>query len=629
MLMGCITMCAYAQPHTSRVGNFEVDFIRGCADLTINVTILVPGQCQAGFPCAITFGDGSPGGGINVLSHTYTTPGTYKLEVLFQGGGGTDDITITVFPNTPPTFELYACSGNEVTLNVTDRNYSEYVMEYSDGATATVDAGDNYRNRHVFATPGLKTATVRGRNLNAADNCAFATQDITVVPSITAPTVTQLQVVDNASIQLDYTAQPNILYRIEIATNNNTTFQLYSTTYNVTSAVVPNLRPDDNYYCFRVVAFDPCTNGLHPSNVICSSNVDLNVQNNSNNVNWITSATGVTSYTINKSYLIPNTTSTATTQLSPVSSPYSDNDIVCGTEYCYQVITNYPNGSKSVSLQKCGVAISTDPPSTLENISSVVENPGVTLNWKIPLDQTPQDFSVYKVFNGVSTLLGETTDLEISDPTYLTESGTCYKIHYDDVCGNRSAPSTEVCPIQLTGGVNRDNSISLSWTAYNGWVNGVQEYVLEKYSIDGQLLQTMVMGNSLAFADEPEDPTHQLFRYIIKANAVEAGLPQSISNVLTIIKGSNIYYPTAFTPNGDGLNDFFNVFGKYIIGFEMNIFNRWGELLYTSTTLDQGWDGTFNGKDMPEGTYTFVAEITDQAGRTFKKSGSVLLLEKK
>jgi gliding motility-associated-like protein len=122
---------------------------------------------------------------------------------------------------------------------------------------------------------------------------------------------------------------------------------------------------------------------------------------------------------------------------------------------------------------------------------------------------------------------------------------------------------------------------------------------------------------------------NQTYRYIVKANAVESGLPQAVSNPVILTKSANIFYPTAFTPNGDNLNDLFNVFGQYIVTFEMNIFNRWGELVFSSTALEQGWDGSFSGNPMPEGTYTFVADITDRAGRSIKKSGSVLLLRKR
>jgi gliding motility-associated-like protein len=110
--------------------------------------------------------------------------------------------------------------------------------------------------------------------------------------------------------------------------------------------------------------------------------------------------------------------------------------------------------------------------------------------------------------------------------------------------------------------------------------------------------------------------------------ANSAGIISSVSNLVTLIKEPNLFYPTAFTPNGDNLNDIFNVFGQFITSFEMKIFNRWGEMMYATDDLDKGWDGLYKGTLMPEGTYVFRASIKDQAGRTFDRSGTIVLLRK-
>src|SRR5690606_36009144 len=91
----------------------------------------------------------------------------------------------------------------------------------------------------------------------------------------------------------------------------------------------------------------------------------------------------------------------------------------------------------------------------------------------------------------------------------------------------------------------------------------------------------------------------------------------------------SITYPTAFTPNADGLNDRFIVHARFVNGFQLSIFNRWGELIYITNDITQGWDGTADGKVMPEGTYTFRADLIDYLGREFIETGAVLLLRKR
>ncbi|MEP6747512.1 MAG: gliding motility-associated C-terminal domain-containing protein [Bacteroidota bacterium] len=88
------------------------------------------------------------------------------------------------------------------------------------------------------------------------------------------------------------------------------------------------------------------------------------------------------------------------------------------------------------------------------------------------------------------------------------------------------------------------------------------------------------------------------------------------------------YIPTAFTPNGDGNNDKFRP--KYqclFSGYELLIFNRWGQLIFVSHNANQGWDGTFNHSPQPAGGYVWQLRYTDSdAGKLIKKSGTIVLI---
>jgi gliding motility-associated-like protein len=67
----------------------------------------------------------------------------------------------------------------------------------------------------------------------------------------------------------------------------------------------------------------------------------------------------------------------------------------------------------------------------------------------------------------------------------------------------------------------------------------------------------------------------------------------------------SIFIPNTFTPNGDGRNDVWLVAGNNIVEYDMQIFDRWGGVLFHSTSVDQGWDGTANGRPMPNDVYVF------------------------
>ena len=66
-----------------------------------------------------------------------------------------------------------------------------------------------------------------------------------------------------------------------------------------------------------------------------------------------------------------------------------------------------------------------------------------------------------------------------------------------------------------------------------------------------------------------------------------------------------LYVPNTFTPNGDGRNDHFRAYGTRIKSYRLRIFNRWGEEIFQTEKLTEGWNGTHQGLDVPVGVYTY------------------------
>lgn len=606
--------------YLSNQGRFEVTEKSGCAPFTINITINAPSVCNLGNPCDADYNGDNTFLSYNSM-HTYTQPGKYWLRILFQASG-IDSLEIEVVDDTPPSFEIYACGGNQIAYTITDSNFDQYVVDFNDGSPVDI-APAMSSGMHSYAAPGPQTVTVRGRNLNAQDNCTAVGQSFNTMAALTAPFINVMTVLNQSEIQLDFLNQPYIKYRLEIATNNSGTFQFLQDVYNASTVTIGNLDPDGNYYCFRLGSFDPCNGTTAYSNVICSADFDLSVQNNNNLLTWSTSSGGIADYSLLRdlsNYMtVPGNLTTT-----------NDVNVVCKTTYSYQLVSNYANGSRSYSLTKSGTAMSNTLPLPVQDITAMVDQNSVILNWTQDPSFTPAEYSIAKSGGGSDfTEIGTSAVASYTDAPYSTEDDLCYRVNYTDVCDNKSQAVIDACPIQLTGKLQDDNSIVLTWTPYSGWQNDVQGYVIEKYTDSGFLLQTFTPGLTTSFTDNTNDPGHQIYVYVIKADANDAGLGQAVSNTITIIKDPNLFYPTAFTPNGDGLNDDFIVFGQYVNGFKMNIFNRWGELIYSTNDINVGWDGTLNGKVMPEGTYVFKADLVDFAGRTFNQSGAVLLLRKK
>ncbi len=88
-----------------------------------------------------------------------------------------------------------------------------------------------------------------------------------------------------------------------------------------------------------------------------------------------------------------------------------------------------------------------------------------------------------------------------------------------------------------------------------------------------------------------------------------------------------VTFPNAFTPNGDGLNDIFRLrYPGVVNGYRLQIFNRWGQLLFQGSDPFGGWDGTIAGTAQPSGTYVWVAHFTDSNGKQQTLRGTVVLI---
>ena len=87
-----------------------------------------------------------------------------------------------------------------------------------------------------------------------------------------------------------------------------------------------------------------------------------------------------------------------------------------------------------------------------------------------------------------------------------------------------------------------------------------------------------------------------------------------------------IFVPNAFSPNHDRKNDILFVRGEFIDTFIFRIYNRWGEMVFQTTDLNVGWDGTYKGKDCTTGVYDYYLEVDCLGYKKFFKKGNVTLL---
>ena len=91
-----------------------------------------------------------------------------------------------------------------------------------------------------------------------------------------------------------------------------------------------------------------------------------------------------------------------------------------------------------------------------------------------------------------------------------------------------------------------------------------------------------------------------------------------------------LFIADAFTPDGDGTNDLFLVHGMHIGKYQLLIFNRWGEIIYESTDINNSWDGFYKLEGMPIGVYPWLLIYegdSDEYRGPYRRKGSVTLIK--
>jgi len=120
-------------------------------------------------------------------------------------------------------------------------------------------------------------------------------------------------------------------------------------------------------------------------------------------------------------------------------------------------------------------------------------------------------------------------------------------------------------------------------------------------------------------------------RYLIYLHVEnEWGCTDSIYHPIYINSNFTVFIPNSFTPNRNGVNDSFKVYGTGIVEAEMLIFDRWGELISSYKNLEpmsKGWDGKYNGQPVKQDVYTYKIKVRDFKGEWYDFIGQINLLK--
>jgi len=253
-------------------------------------------------------------------------------------------------------------------------------------------------------------------------------------------------------------------------------------------------------------------------------------------------------------------------------------------------------------------------------ISTYTNNQNIKLSWlAVP------DAHSYNIYGGISSsnkLLATLPASVLSYTAAIPEPAQySFNVIALDSCQKESKVGRSGIPIFLTYNQDENRSVSLNYTAYKQWEVPVTKY--EIYTLPALGSPIKDNGIALNYTDHDFAKTQSGLEDTMRCYAIKAiGLDgrESWSNSICAKRQPEVYLPSAFTPDANGLND---IYLPAVIGmrsYELSIYNRWGQKV--SQTRNSGW----NANLVSSGVYVAVFIGTDITGRTINLTQTVHLL---
>lgn len=265
----------------------------------------------------------------------------------------------------------------------------------------------------------------------------------------------------------------------------------------------------------------------------------------------------------------------------------------------------------------------------LDDVSVSDDNSAVVLKGSVDSTFQVQGYNLYRnsgdgwqlcsrlPFRGTSSLFHEDATAYPSAISYS------YRLGVPDGCGSNESYSNEMSSMLLSTTASDDRLLRLSWNTPTKGSDAMYQVLRRKESdASWQLL-----GNTdnTTFVDDISllGNLHEALYYRVKL--IDDDTMQS--NFVRYAQKVRIYAPNAFIPSQDG-NNKFCVFCSFLPpdSYEMYIYNRQGQQLFSSTDMSECWDGTIGGAPVPQGVYVWLVKYRNTEGKEATQKGTVLLL---
>jgi len=206
--------------------------------------------------------------------------------------------------------------------------------------------------------------------------------------------------------------------------------------------------------------------------------------------------------------------------------------------------------------------------------------------------------------------------LNVSNQAAVVASPTTTTIYKVEVSNNSYCPSTASVQVDV---YPRPKVFAGRDTSFN-----LNEPKLIRAIGDGTI--SWIDGTAIECRNCAETSIHPNYYSCYVAQAInQFGCVERDVVCIEVREDFSAYIPNVFSPNGDGLNDQFFIYGEAINNITLKIFDRWGHLVFSGEDINTGWDGTFKGNDCKSDVYTYKASWYGLDRKKYEKSGIVRL----
>jgi gliding motility-associated-like protein len=325
--------------------------------------------------------------------------------------------------------------------------------------------------------------------------------------------------------------------------------------------------------------------------------------------------------------------------VDPTVTTLTISDFGFHTSYVFSIRAYLDNGQLSLSNHTYIATNFPRPPAWIE-ISSVSINPedeiGLSINYdpssEITLFRLERKSEYENDFSEIALLNSTGGSLVFTDPSASPTARHHYRVSAVNRCNIMAITSLTAGNILLSGELT-DNIITLGWNSYTGWLSEVGNssvYVstggefTELEYVSGQDTIYNISYRDLMY--EVSDESVCFYVTLDRSDGV-AGTEKPISNRVCFGATENIFIPNVFTPDGNGINDFWRpVFSFSPRSYYLVIRSRTGGTLFDSDDFSREWDGTLNGRKLPPDVYLWYLRLITPSGEKIEKSGTVAII---